>query len=65
MVDVIKIDPETQKELLQINVMINELQAKVQLICNTYLRAKGIDTTNGNLRYGLNQECTELAKRGE
>lgn len=55
--DTVKIDDKTKQNLINIQRTINELQVRMQIICQTYLNAKNIE---GN--YTLSQNSSELVQ---
>lgn len=60
MTDVLlELDERTQQELMALRTSINQAQATISLICNTYLRARDM---NGVTNYMLSHDCTKLLK---
>lgn len=53
--DTIKIDDKTKQNLINTQRTINELQVRMQIICQTYLNAQEI---NGD--FNLSPDCSEL-----
>ena len=56
----ILIDDVTQNEIKNLAIIAQEANAKIQMICNIYVRSSG-----GEGDYALSQDITKLIKREE